>query len=90
MKTIITQDEATAVVVAAWHNHAAQTKRVAAKLAADLAPLPPGTPVESSEKIARKYGVSPTMATNARRLLMGVKLVHKAGGHYFTGPAGDL
>jgi hypothetical protein len=86
MKTIITQDEATSAIVAAWHNHAAQTKQVTAKLASDLAPLPPGTPVESSEKIARKYGVSPTMATNARCLLMGVNLIHKAGRHYFTGP----
>jgi hypothetical protein len=42
--------------------------------------------VESSEKIAVKYGVSPTMATNARMLLHGAKIIHKTGRYYFTGP----
>jgi hypothetical protein len=83
--TAITQGVATAVIIAAWSNHSSMTKQVAAKLARELALLPAGTRVESSWKIAANYGVSPTMAANARHLLTGAKLVHKAGTHYFTG-----
>jgi hypothetical protein len=88
--TAVAQDAATAVVIAAWRNHTSMTKQVAARLAGELATRPPRSQIESSQAIAEKYGVSKTMVDNARRLLTGAKVVHKAGRRYFTGPADGL
>jgi DNA-binding GntR family transcriptional regulator len=88
--TAVTQDVATTVVIAAWRNHTSMTKQVAARLAGELATRPPRSRLESSQAIADKYGVSKTMVDNAKRLLMGANLVHKAGRYYFTGPPDGL
>jgi hypothetical protein len=84
--TAVTQDVATTVVIAAWQNHDSKTKQAAARLAGELATRPPRSQLESSRAIARRYGVSKTMVDNAKRLLTGARLVHKAGRYYFTGP----
>ena len=84
--TAVTQDVATSVVIAAWQNHDSKTKQAAARLAGELATSPPRSQLESSKAIADRYGVSKTMVDNAKRLLMGAQLIHKAGRHYFTGP----
>jgi DNA-binding GntR family transcriptional regulator len=84
--TAVTQEIATSVVISAWRNHTAMTKQVAARLAGELAIRPPRSKLESSQRIADKYGVSKTMVDNAKRLLTGANLVHKAGRYYFTGP----
>jgi len=84
--TAVTQDVATSVVISAWRNHTAMTKQVAARLAGELATRPPRSRLESSRAIADKYGVSKTIVDNAKRLLTGAKIVHKAGRYYFTGP----
>jgi hypothetical protein len=84
--TAVAQDAAAAAVISAWRNHTAMAKQVAARLAGELAIRPPRSQVESSQAIADKYGVSKSLVDNAKRLLMGANLVHKAGRYYFTGP----
>jgi hypothetical protein len=73
-------------VISAWAQHRSMTRQVAARIARELAPRPAQTRVDSSMKIAARYGVSHTMAVNARYLLAGAKLIHKNGRHYYTGP----
>jgi hypothetical protein len=73
-------------VISAWAQHHSRTRQVAARIARELALRPAQTRVDSSMKIAARHGVSHTMAVNARYLLMGAKLIHKNGRHYYTGP----
>jgi len=74
-----------AAVIKAWANHSSMTRQLAARLARELALRPACTLVDSSMKIAARYGVSHTMAVNARYLLAGAKLIHKKGRRYYTG-----
>jgi hypothetical protein len=72
-------------VIAAWAASGSGTRRTAATLARDL--LAEGlshTRVDSAAKIAKRLGTSPTMADNARRMLMGQGIVYKIGRHYYV------
>jgi hypothetical protein len=69
-------------VIREWASHHSLTGQLAARLARELALRPDHSQVESSMKIAKRYGVSNTMAVNARNLLMGAHLIYKSGRHY--------
>jgi hypothetical protein len=60
------------------------TRRIAARLARELAGKPCHERVDSSMKIAARYGVSNTMAVNARHLLMGARIIYKKDRHYYV------
>jgi hypothetical protein len=69
-----------------WANSGSRKRQIAATLARELASLPAHTRVESSMKIAARFGTSNTTAAGARFLLTGHKLIYKSGRHYFTAP----
>jgi hypothetical protein len=75
-------DLAASSVIREWARHHSRTRQLAARLAGELALRPDHSRVESSMKIAERYGVSNTMAVNARNLLMGAQLIYKSGRHY--------
>lgn len=83
--TTLTSRPATHAEITAWAASGVMKKQVAARLAREIALLPPHTRVESSMKIAAKNGVSNTVAANARHLLLGANLIYKNGRHYYTG-----
>jgi hypothetical protein len=58
------------------------TKLVAARAAREIALLPAHAEVDSSMKIAAKYGVSDTIAVRARNLLRDAGLIYKSGRRY--------
>jgi len=69
-------------VIASWAGHHSLTRQLAARLARELALRPDHSRVESSKRIAARYGTSNTMAVNARNLLTGAHLIYKSGRHY--------
>jgi hypothetical protein len=73
-------------VIRQWASDHSRTRQLAAKLARELAPLPDDSRVESTLKIAKRLGVSHTMAVNARNLLAGARLVYESGRHYYKAP----
>ena len=77
-----TGNRAAGSVIRAWASHHSLTRQLAALLARELALRPDDSQVESSMKIAAQYGVSNTMAVNARKLLVGAHLIYKSGRHY--------
>jgi hypothetical protein len=58
--------------------------REAAILARELVNANPGDRVDSSMKIAARFGATNTMAVNARYLLMGQGIIRKIGRHYYV------
>lgn len=74
----------TSAVIAAWADSGSRTKRIAATLARELANANSGDRVDSSMRIAARFGVSNTTAVNARYLLMGQKIIRKTGRHYYV------
>jgi hypothetical protein len=77
-----TGNRAAGSVIRAWASGHSLTRQLAARLARELALRPDHSQVESSMKIAARYGVSNTVAVNARNLLMGAHLIYKSGQHY--------
>jgi hypothetical protein len=72
------------VVLTVWANSRSRTRRIAAALARELANANPGDRVESPTKIAGRFGVTNSVAANARYLLMGQKVICKVGRHYYV------
>jgi hypothetical protein len=79
-----TADAMPPVVITVWANSRSRTRRIAAVLARELANANPGDRVESTTKIAGRFGVTNSVAVNARYLLMGQKVIRKAGRHYYV------
>jgi hypothetical protein len=73
-------------VIAGWAASGSRMRQIAATLAHELAKVPHGERVDSSVKIARRFGASNTMAVHARYLLTGQRIIHKSGRHYYVGP----
>lgn len=69
-----------------WASSGSIKRRIAATLARELASRPAHTRVESSMKIAARFGTSNATAAGARFLLTGHHLIYKSGRHYFTAP----
>lgn len=84
MKSAAIDAPATSAVVAVWASSGSRTKRIAATLARELANANPGGRVDSSMKIAARFGTSNTMAVKARCLLMGQGIIRKTGRHYYV------
>ena len=83
----VTEQDATAAVIKKWSESAILAKQLAAKIALEIASLPPNTVVESSLRIQVKYATSYSVAIGARNLLAGANLIHKEGRRYCTGRA---
>jgi hypothetical protein len=73
-------------VIREWAGHYSMRRQLAARLARELAVLPDHSRVESTMKIAARYGTSHTMAVNARNLLAGAHFIYKSGRHYHKAP----
>jgi hypothetical protein len=84
MKSAAAGDLVTSAVLTAWANSGSRAKRIAATLARELENANPGDQVDSSMKIAARFGVTNTMAANARYLLMGQGIIRKIGRHYYV------
>jgi hypothetical protein len=84
MRSAVAGDLATSAVIAAWVNSGSRTRQIAATLAGELANANSGDRVDSSMRIATRFGASNTMAVNARYLLMGQKIIRKTGRHYYV------
>jgi hypothetical protein len=67
-----------------WASSGSRKRQIAATLARELAARPAHARVESSMKIAARFGTSNTTAVGARFLLMGHMLIYKSGRHYFN------
>jgi hypothetical protein len=71
-------------VISQWAASGSRTRHIAATLARELSLKPPNTQVESSMKIAARFGTSNTMAVRARYLLIERGMISKVGRHYFV------
>lgn len=71
-------------VIAGWAASPVATRRIAAMLVHDLAAVSRHDRMESVLKIAARFHVSGSVATNARNLLMGQGIVYKSGRHYYV------
>ena len=69
-------------VIAKWAASGSRTRHIAATLARELSEKPPNTRVESSMKIAARFGTSNTMAVRARHLLIERGIIRKVGRYY--------
>ena len=81
-----TEQDITATLIDEWSKSTSLTKRLAAKIALEIASLPPDTLFESSLKIEARYEASHPVVIGARNLLAGVNLIHKEKKRYYTGP----
>jgi hypothetical protein len=68
-----------------WSASGSQSKRIAARLAREIADTPAGQQFESSLKTAARLNVSNASVVRARLLLIQLKLIHKSGSRYYTG-----
>lgn len=84
MKSAAAADLATLAIITAWESSGSRTRRIAATLARELANANPGDRVDSSVKIAARFGATNTMAVNSRYLLMGQRIIRKVGRHYYV------
>lgn len=84
MKSAVADALVTSAVITLWADSGSRTKRIAATLARELANGNPGDRVDSSMRIAARFGASNTMAVNARYLLMGQRIIRKVGRHYYV------
>ena len=82
-----TEQDATAAVIEKWSNSPFLTQQLAARIAGEIAPLPPNTLFDAILKIEEKYTASHSVAIGARNLLAGANLIHKEGWRYYTGRA---
>lgn len=71
-------------VIAGWAASPVVTRQIAAKLARDLALASRHDRVDSTQKIATKFCVSGSVATNARNFLVGQGIIYKSGPHYYV------
>jgi DNA-binding GntR family transcriptional regulator len=71
-------------VIRQWAGSGIRKRQIAATLARELASLPPHTRVESSMKIAARFGTSNSTAVHARFLLIAQNIIYKSGRHYFV------
>ena len=79
-------------VVAEWSRSASRARRVAAVPGRELLDTAPGTLMDSSMKIAPRFGAGNSIAVQARNLLADAGIIHQAGnGHYYAaGPEARL
>jgi hypothetical protein len=71
-------------VIAKWAASGSRARHIAATLARELMLKPPNTQVESSMKIAARFGTNNTMAVRARYLLKEHGIIRKVGRHYYV------
>jgi hypothetical protein len=71
-------------VIAEWAASPVVTRQTAARLARDLAVASRHDRVDSIRRIAAKFCVCVSVATNARNLLMGQGMIYKSGRHYYV------
>jgi hypothetical protein len=76
-------------MIAEWAGSPSRTRRIAASWARELVALPTDTQVESSMKIASRFGVSNTMAVRARYLVTGPGVIRKSGRRYYVTQVGE-
>jgi hypothetical protein len=84
MKNAEASDLVNSAIITAWVKSGSRTKLIAAALARELANANPGDRVESSMKIAARFGTSSTMAANARYHLISQGIIRKVGCHYYV------
>lgn len=79
-------------VIAEWSRSPSRARRIAAVLGRELLDTSPGTLVDSSMKIAARFGAGNSMAVRARNLLADAGIIYQAGnGHYYAaGPEARL
>jgi hypothetical protein len=72
--------------IRAWALSGSTTRQLAALLGRELLGKPPGTPVDSSMKIAARFRVNNSTAVRARRFLTGAKIIRqsRADRHYYV------
>ena len=70
--------------IAGWAASPVVTRQIAANLARDLVAASQHDRVDSVRKIAARFCVSGSVATNARNLLMGRGIIYKSGRHYYV------
>ena len=73
----VTEQDVTAVIIEEWAKSTSLAKRLAAKIALEIASLPPNTLLESSLKLEAKYDASHPVVVGARKLLADANLIHK-------------
>ena len=71
-------------VIAEWASSPIATRNIAASLADDLAAASRHDRVDSVRRIAARFCVCGSVATNARNLLMGRGIIYKSGRHYYV------
>ena len=84
MRSAAVDDPVNSAVLTAWTSSESRTKRIAAALARELADADQGDRVDSSMKIAARFGTTNTMAVNVRFFLMGCGIIRKSGRHYYV------
>jgi hypothetical protein len=74
------------LVIAGWAGSGIRSRRVAAVLALELLGKPRNTRVDSSMKIAVRFGTDNSMAVRARLLLTGARIIYRsdADHHYYV------
>jgi hypothetical protein len=82
-----TEQAATEALIEAWADSPALKCQLAARIARDIAPLPPNTLFDATLKIESKYEASHSVAVGARNLLTDANLIHKDRWRYYTGRA---
>jgi DNA-binding GntR family transcriptional regulator len=72
--------------IAVWSRSGSQARRIAAALGRELLEQPRHTRVDSSMKIAARFGVNNSTAVRARRFLVGAKIIYRsdADRHYYV------
>ena len=73
--------------IAEWAASPFSSRQLAASLGTEMTAREAGGLVESREKISLRYGVRPSTAQRALRLLQGAGIVRKSGRHLYV--AGD-
>jgi hypothetical protein len=73
-------------VIAAWSGSGSRARQIAAVLARELRAKPSGSRVDSSMKIAARFGVNNSMAVRARGFLLGARFICRsdADRHYYV------